>query len=254
MSLWGEAAIILSAFAAGMVNSIAGGGTLISFPVLVWAGRDPVLANTTSTVALWPGSFGGMLGFRREFQGVRRWVMRLGGPSLLGGVVGALLLLRTPSEVFAHIVPYLILFATILMAVQEPISRRVRNAPNEEPSRRWWAGAIIFQFFVGVYGGYFGAGIGIIMLAALGFLGLTDLHRMNALKNFFAICINGIAAVYFIVSGAVIWIDVLLMIAASIAGGYFGASLAYKLGRRFVRYAVIIIGLTMAVSLFLLRK
>jgi uncharacterized membrane protein YfcA len=255
MNLWAEAAIVVAAFAAGMVNSIAGGGTLISFPTLIWAGRDPVLANATSTVALWPGSFGGMMGFRRELSGgqSKRWILLLGAPSLVGGIAGALLLLRTPSGLFARLVPFLILFATLLMALQEPVSRMISRSPHEEPSRLWWAGAIFFQFFVGVYGGYFGAGIGIIMLAALGFLGLNDLHRMNALKNLFALCINGVAALYFIISGAVIWIDVLLMAAAAIAGGYFGASLAYRLGRKFVRYAVIAIGLMMGLSMFLLR-
>ncbi|HEX8336214.1 MAG TPA: sulfite exporter TauE/SafE family protein, partial [Pyrinomonadaceae bacterium] len=111
-------------------------------------------------------------------------------------------------------------------------------------------GALLFQFAVGVYGGYFGAGIGILMLAALGLLGFTDIHRMNALKNLLAICINGVAAAYFIASGRVYWMDVLLMAFAAVAGGYSGARLAYRLGRRFVRVAVIIIGLVMSVSLF----
>jgi len=173
-------------------------------------------------------------------------------PSLLGGILGAALLLRTPSETFGRLVPFLILFATLLLAAQEPISRRLRAGREEEhePTRAWWAGALIFQFGVGVYGGYFGAGIGILMLAALGLLGFTDIHRMNALKNLLAICINGVAAVYFIFSGSVIWTDVLVMTFAAIAGGYSGARLAYRLGRRFVRLAVIVIGLVMSISLF----
>ncbi len=163
-----------------------------------------------------------------------------------------MLLLRTPSETFGRLVPFLILFATLLLAAQEPISRRLRAGREEthEPTRAWWAGALVFQFLVGVYGGYFGAGIGILMLAALGLLGFTDIHRMNALKNLLAICINGVAAVYFIASGRVYWADVLLMTFAAIAGGYSGARLAYRLGRRFVRLAVILIGLVMSVSLF----
>jgi uncharacterized membrane protein YfcA len=152
-------------------------------------------------------------------------------------------------------VPFLILFATLLLAAQEPISRRLRGGDDgegaHEPTRAWWAGAVVFQFFVGVYGGYFGAGIGILMLAALGLLGFTDIHRMNALKNLLAICINGVAAVYFIASGAVIWTDVLVMTFAAVAGGYSGARLAYRLGRRFVRLAVIAVGLVMSVSLFI---
>jgi uncharacterized protein len=250
MDLWKELVVASAAFAAGLINSIAGGGTLVSFPALLWTGRDPVLANATSTVALWPASLAGVYGFRRELKGGSRHVLLFAAPSLLGGVLGAVLLLRTPSETFARLVPFLILFATLLLAAQEPISRRLRKGGETKPTRAWWAGAIAFQFFVGVYGGYFGAGIGILMLAALGLLGFSDIHRMNALKNLLAICINGVAAVYFIASGAVIWSDVLLMTFAAIAGGYSGARLAYRLGRRFVRLAVIFIGLVMSVSLF----
>ncbi len=247
------AVIAAAAFAAGLINSIAGGGTLVSFPALLWVGRDAVLANATSTVALWPASLAGAYGFRRELKGGgARTFLLFGAPSLAGGILGAALLLRTPSETFARLVPFLILFATLLLAAQEPISRRLRGDDGEahEPTRAWWVGAMIFQFFVGVYGGYFGAGIGILMLAALGLLGFTDIHRMNALKNLLAICINGVAAVYFITSGAVIWSDVLVMTFAALAGGYCGARLAYRLGRRFVRLVVITIGLVMSVSLF----
>jgi len=252
VNLWQEVVVAAAAFAAGMINSIAGGGTLVSFPALLWVGRDPVLANATSTVALWPASLAGAYGFRGELKGNGRAFLLFAAPSLAGGVLGAVLLLRTPSETFGRLVPFLILFATLLLAAQEPISRRLRAGREEEhgPTRAWWAGALAFQFCVGLYGGYFGAGIGILMLAALGLLGFTDIHRMNALKNLLAICINGVAAVYFIFSGSVIWTDVLVMTFAAIAGGYSGARLAYRLGRRFVRLAVILIGLVMSVSLF----
>lgn len=252
MNLWQEVVIAAAAFAAGLINSIAGGGTLVSFPALLWLGRDPVLANATSTVALWPASLAGAYGFRREMEGGWRTLLLFAAPSLVGGVLGAVLLLRTPSETFGRLVPFLILFATLLLAAQEPISRRLRAGREAEhtPTRAWWTGALIFQFLVGVYGGYFGAGIGILMLAALGLLGFSDIHRMNALKNLLAICINGVAAVYFIASGKVYWADVLVMTFAAIAGGYSGARLAYRLGRRFVRLAVILIGVVMSVSLF----
>jgi len=253
VDFWKEIIVAAAAFAAGLINSIAGGGTLVSFPALLWVGRDAVLANATSTVALLPASLAGVFGFRRELKGGARWVLLFGVPSLLGGVLGAALLLQTPSAVFARLVPYLILFATLLIALQEPIARRLRggdDGEDESPSGKWRAGAVVFQFFVGVYGGYFGAGIGILMLAALGLLGFSDMHRMNALKNLLAVGINGIAAVYFIASGAVIWSDVLVMTFAAIAGGYAGSQLAYKLGRRSVRFVVIGIGLVMSVSLF----
>lgn len=253
MSFWQEVVIFVAAFLAGMINSVAGGGTLLSFPALIWLGRDPVIANATSTVALWPGSFGGWLGFRRELREGKRWVLWLGVPSLLGGALGAYLLLRTPSETFAAVVPYLILGATLLLAAQEQITRMLKLSGGEKPSRAWWVGAVAFQFLVGVYGGYFGAGIGILMLAALGLLGLTDIHEMNGLKNLFALFINGIAALYFIISGAVIWIDVLVMAVAAVAGGYFAAGVARRLGRKFVRRLVVFIGIAMAVSLFFRR-
>ncbi|HEV7889968.1 MAG TPA: sulfite exporter TauE/SafE family protein [Pyrinomonadaceae bacterium] len=250
MDLWKELVVAAAAFAAGLINSIAGGGTLVSFPALLWTGRDPVLANATSTVALWPASLAGVYGFRRELKGGARLFLLFGAPSLAGGVLGAVLLLRTPSETFARLIPFLILFATLLLAAQEPISRKLGKEEGAERSRAWWTGAVVFQFLVGVYGGYFGAGIGILMLAALGLLGFTDIHRMNALKNLLAICINGVAAAIFIASGAVIWSDVLVMTFAAVAGGYAGARLAYKLGRRFVRLFVILTGLVMSVSLF----
>ena len=257
MSLWHGVVVFAAAFVAGMMNSVAGGGTLLTFPVLVWLGMDPIQANVTSTVSLWPGSLGAMYGFRRELAGSGRWMRLLAPVSIVGGLAGAILLLRTPSRVFASIVPYLILFATILFAAQEPITRSLRGDARANAERvnspRWWVWAMVFQFVVAVYGGYFGAGIGILMLAALGLLGLTDIHQMNGLKNFFAVCINLVAASYFALRGSVDWRYAAVMVAGAIAGGYGGAGLARKLGRRFVRRAVVFIGLAMAASLLFRR-
>jgi hypothetical protein len=240
-----------AAVIAGMINSVAGGGTLVSFPALVWLGRDPIIANATNAVALWPGSLAGMIGFRRELEGSRKWMLILLAPSIIGGLAGAILLLLTPSPVFAAIVPFLILFATILFAAGEPVSKKLGNNKGEDadPTRAWWWGAAVFQFFVAVYGGYFGAGMGILMLAALKLLGLSDIHRMNGLKNLFAFSINGVASLYFIWSGKIDWTDALVMAAGAVIGGYCGARLARRLGRQFVRRLVILIGLAMAVSL-----
>ena len=256
MAAWQIPLVLLAAFVAGMMNSVAGGGTLVTFPTLVWIGIDPISANITSTVALWPGSLGAMYGFRRELGDSRNFMLLLGAPSVVGGLIGARLLLLTPSPLFASIVPYLILFATILFAAGEPLVKKMRwlgagelEGAGKPNSRAWWAGAIVFQFFVAIYGGYFGAGIGILMLAALGLLGLTDIHQMNGLKNFFAVCINIIAGAYFIASGRVEWNYALVMIVGAIVGGYGGAGLARKLGRTFVRRAVIVVGLAMAISL-----
>src|SRR3954471_18975805 len=223
MDLWKVAVVAMAAFAAGLINSIAGGGTLVSFPALLWTGRDPVLANATSTVALWPASLAGVYGFRRELKGGARCFLLFGAPSLLGGVLGAVLLLRTPSETFARLVPFLILFATLLLAAQEPISRKLGRVEGTKPTRAWWVGAVVFQFLVGVYGGYFGAGIGILMLAALGLLGLHDIHRMNAVKTVLAAVMNGVSVVVFVIDGKVDWHFALVMAVAAIGGGYLGA-------------------------------
>jgi hypothetical protein len=245
--------IAAAAFVAGAINSIAGGGTLISFPALMYIGVPPVMANATNTVAIWPGSFAGVLGFREDIKKLPRWLLWLVIPSFLGGIAGAMILLRTPEKTFARIVPLLILGATLLLAAQELISRKLNrfiSASHGTPSRGWIIFAFTFQFFVSVYGGYFGAGMGILMLAALGLIGMQDLHQMNGLKNLLAICINGVAAIYFALQGAVVWSDVVVMAVASIIGGFAGARLAHRLGRKFVRGAVVAIGLVMTIVLF----
>ena len=246
-----SALIFGAGFCAGMVNSVAGGGTLLSFPTLIWLGRDPIFANATNAVALWPGSLAAMFGFRHSLARSRRWLVLLGLPSVVGGLVGAILLLRTPSRTFSAIVPWLILFATVLLAAQEPIGRALERYHSGPPSRTWWAGAMGFQFLVAVYGGYFGAGMGIMMLAALSLLRLTDIYQMNGLKNFFAVCINAVAAAWFAWSGAVLWGDALVMALGAIAGGYGGAGLARRAGPKAVRGMAVLVGLAMAVSLLL---
>jgi len=257
VSVWPEVAIFVAAVAAGLINSIAGGGSLISFPVLVWAGRNPILANATNAVALLPGSLAGALGFRRELASSRRWLGLLIIPSIAGGVTGAILLLHTSPKVFAQAVPLLILGATLLLASQEIVQRRLKDFGSthaEVPSGGRLVGALVFQACVGIYGGYFGAGIGILMLAALGLLGLSDIHQMNGVKNVLAICINGMASAYFISAGAVLWSDALIMACGSVIGGLIGPHLARTLGRTFVRRFVIAIGLTMAVVLALTKR
>ena len=194
-----------------------------------------------------------MIGFRHDLAKVQRWLLLLVIPSLAGGAAGAILLLHTSTRTFERLVPWLILIATLLFASQEVIAKRLNLVAraHEKPTAGWVTFVFSFQFIVAIYGGYFGAGIGILMLAALGLIGLTDLHQMNALKNLLAICINGVAAIYFAMSGAVIWPDALLMAIAAIFGGFAGAKLAHKLGRNFVRGAVVVIGLAMTVALYL---
>lgn len=253
MSLTHILILIPAAFAAGMINSIAGGGTLITFPVLIWLGLDPKVANATSTVALWPGLFGGLLGYRRELENSSQLLIRLGLTSIIGGAVGAALLIWTPSPVFARLVPFLILFATVLFMAQGSINRKLRLQPIvAEPGAYWWLGAIVFQFFSSIYGGYFGAGNGILMLAAMGLLGLHDIHRANGIKNFLGICINSIAVLSFSLSLLVAWTDALVMAGAALLGGYFGASMAVRIGQVWVRRGIVVIGLI--IFLVMLRE
>lgn len=238
--------LFAAAFAAGMVNAIAGGGTLITFPILIWVGLDPRVANATSTVALWPGLLGGLWGYRHEMENSRPLLLRFGIASVLGGAVGGALLIATPTTVFARLVPFLILFATFLFMAQEPISRRLRTPTPTgtwPATSRWWWGAIILQFLSAIYGGYFGAGNGILMLAVLGLIGVSDLHQANGIKTFLGLVLNSAAILGFVLSGLVHWPVALLMAAGAIAGGYYGARLARLVGRAVVRRAVIVIGL-----------
>jgi hypothetical protein len=235
--------LFLAAATAGAINAVAGGGTMVTFPTLVWSGLIEKLANTTSSVALWPGSVGGMWGFRRELRGCRRWLFLL-VPSFVGGAAGALLLYYTPPKIFGLIIPYLILFATILFMAQEPISHalRLRDAVGEPSQTLVWS-VTFFQLAIAVYGAYFGAGIGILMLSALSLLRVGDIHLMNALKSLFAACINGMAVIFFIATSQVDWSRALVMLVGSLLGGYGGASIARRLGQRTVRWMVICIGL-----------
>ena len=242
-----------AAFLAGAINSVAGGGTLVSCPALIWLGLNSVAANATSTVAIWPGTVGSAWGYRRELRAAEPRFRVLIVPSLIGGITGAVLLHGTRPEFFDKLVPFLILFATLLFMAQEPVQRKLKTAGGGHGSAKWLVGAMLFQLAVGIYGGYFGAGIGILMLAALSILGLSDIHEMNSLKVVFGGSINGIAALYFIWAHMVEWPYVLVMAVGAILGGYGGAGTARKMGRTAVRRIVIAIGFGMAVSLFVKR-
>jgi uncharacterized protein len=239
--------VVLAAAIGGAINAIAGGGTLVTFPALVGLGVPAIVANATSTVALWPGAIASMYGYRHELAGVRSWAVRFALPSLLGGLAGALLLLRTPADRFDQIVPWLVLGATLLFLVQRPLmaalrKRRGESAAADPTSQAPAVGLLLFQFGVAVYGGYFGAGIGILMLAALGFMGFTNIHRMNGLKNWGGLCINVTAAVTFAVLGLVDWPVAIAMAIGATLGGYAGSRLAQKVPQEYVRRAVILIG------------
>ncbi len=226
------------------MNALAGGGTILTYPALLFSGESAIAANATSTIALWPGAATSLFGYRREVREHKEWLKVLFVPSLLGGAIGAVLLLRTPPPVFEWLAPFLVLFATCLFILQGFLSRRPGRGPRAgglTPGRR--SAAWLFQLAIAVYGGYFGAGIGILMLSVLGFLGLEDIHAANGIKNFLGMSINGVAAAYFIAWGAVDWPAALVMIAGAMAGGYGGARLARRIGRPRARAAVVVIGL-----------
>ena len=241
-------AMFCAAFSAGAINAIAGGGTLITFPVLIWLGLDAKVANGTSTVALWPGLFGGLFGYRKELENSSTILFRLGLTSVIGGAVGAWLLIWTPSPLFAELVPFLILFATILFMSHGEINKRLRlGSLDGKPTGLWWTGAIIFQFFSAMYGGYFGAGNGILMLAAMGLLGINELNRANGIKNFLGICMNSVSVLSFPLPGLVVCHAALVMACGALIGGYFGASMAVRIGQKWVRRGVVLIGLVIFV-------
>ena len=240
--------LFAAAFAAGAINSVAGGGTLLTFPALlaVLGPGGSVIANGTSTVALVPGSMSAFWGYRGEIGKNRRDLWEMALPSLCGGALGAFLATHVSPALFSRLVPWLILAATFLFLIQDPVRKwveRQKDSPGVSNSENLGAGGMVFQFFVAVYGGFFGAGIGILMLAALGFLGQTNIHRMNGLKNFAAVCINGVGALTFILYGRVDWKLAGLMAVAAILGGYGGAGMARRIGQANVRRVVIGIGL-----------
>jgi uncharacterized protein len=240
----------VSAFLAGVVNSIAGGGTLLTFPALM-AVVSPVAANATSTFALVPGSMAGAWAYRREMGASGKWVWLLMTPSIAGALIGTLLVTNLNETYFKHTVPYLILLATLLFMSQPLLSRWVGvGMHHAAPSRVTLAGIITFQFFVAIYGGYFGAGIGILMLSALSLMGFDDIHRMNALKTLLAAVINTVSVVLFIAYGKVVWQFGLVMAVAAILGGYAGASGARRMNRALVRWIVSSIGLGLSAYYF----
>jgi uncharacterized membrane protein YfcA len=240
--------IVVAGFGAGFVNAIAGGGTLLTFPALLYSGLPSITANATSTVAIWPGSVMSSWTYRRQLLDHRQRVFVLALPSLLGGIAGAVLLLNTPEKMFRFIVPYLILLACGLLAAQEPIGRWMTARAEAHP-RKHAVALWLTQYAIAIYGGYFGAGIGILMLAAMAIFLPEDLQAANGMKNFFAVLINGIAAVYFIVVGAAIVHVAAIMVGAAIFGGYVGARTAQRLSPHFLRAIVVLFGLIVAIHL-----
>jgi uncharacterized membrane protein YfcA len=240
--------LFLSAVGAGAMNAMAGGGTLLTFPSLLAAGVSPVMANATNAVALVPGSFTAGWAYRSERgQYGGRLLVYLATASILGGFVGATLVSVAGDALFRRLVPWLIIGATVLFLIQDPLRRwRERRSGSGEARPALGEGSLwglaAAHFVVSVYGGFFGAGMGILMLAELGFVGLTNIHQMNGLKNYGAAFINLTAAVTFVAGGHVLWGLAGLMAVGAIIGGWGGARLAVRIGQSAVRWTVVVIG------------
>jgi len=225
--------LFFAAVAGGAINSVAGGGSFVAFPALLFAGVAPVPANATNTIALWPGSLASVLAYRRELGEVKRELFPLAVAALLGGLAGSLLLLRTSESTFVLLIPWLLLFATLLFTFGGAVARKLTHGARAP----LWLAAIV-QLAISVYSGYFGGGMGIMMLAVLTLLGMTHIHRMNALKNVLGALINGVAVVAFVIAGAVRWAPGVVMIAGGITGGYAGAAIARRISPKYVRWVV----------------
>jgi uncharacterized membrane protein YfcA len=236
------------------MNSVAGGGSFIAFPTLIFTGVPPIPANATNTVALWPGAVASVGAYRHRLPRSARIMVPLVTISLIGGVLGAVLLLHTPQTTFMHLVSYLFAIATLLFAFGKRLTRRLSHLVKSAGPPSWptIAGIALLQFLISVYGGFFGGGIGILMLAMLEMIRMEDIHAMNGLKALLAASINGAAVVTFILAGKVEWPQASLMIAGAIGGGYGGAHFAQKLDPRWIRAAVISVGTGM--TLYFLWK
>lgn len=237
--------IAIAALAAGAVNSIAGGGTFFSFPALLAVGVPPVVANASNSVSLWPGSLAGAWAFRRELARFSRSLPMLSVVAFVGGIAGGLLLLATSNAAFARLIPWLLLVATVLFAFSGQISalvKKLRPAPAKADERHVGPGGYVFQLAVSVYGGFFGAGMGILMLAALAIQGFKDVHEINALKNWLSAVIYSVAVGTFVIANAVSWPHTVVMLVTGTAGGYLGAAVARRIPAGLLRYCIIAIG------------
>ena len=239
--------LTIAAILAGAINAIAGGGTILTFPALLAFGMPAIRANATSTLALLVGIVGSTYGYRDHMPAARVWIKKFGVVSVIGGFLGAVLLTRTPDEAFEKLVPFLLLFATVLFMAQNAFRRL---AVAEAHGTRHGKLALVLQFFVALYGGYFGAGIGILMLAAFGLMGLQHIHEMNALKTVLSMFINLVAAAYFIFAGLIEWPQAVIMTLGATVGYFAGARFAQGIPQRRVRRIITGIGLGISALMF----
>jgi uncharacterized membrane protein YfcA len=246
--------LFLAALIAGTLNSVVGGGSFVSFPALLLVGMPPVNANATNTAALWPGTVASTGAYRRAFSGeVRRLLPPLVLAALIGGLLGARILLRTPQTTFMRLVPWLLLVATLLFVSSGRISAWVRARTAHHPSRRPLAAAagVLFQLLIAVYIGYFGAGVGILLLALLALLGVDNIHAQNGMRTLLVSVANAAALVAFILAKAIFWPQALLMVLGASLGGYGGAYYAQRVPPQRIRRLVVLTGFAMSAYFFL---
>lgn len=234
----------------GALNAVAGGGSFIAFPALLFTGVGPVAANATNTLALWVGVTASGGAYRKHLNISRRVMIPLIVMSIVGGLAGAVLLIKTPAQTFLRVLPWLLLGATLLFTFGKRLTGRISAGISHESSNAAVAGACLFELFVAVYGGYFGGGMGIMNLAMLAAIGMTDMHAMNALKVVLGGFINGVATITFIATGAIVWRQGVVMTAGAILGGYFAAHYSQKLPQSWIRALVIAIGFAMTIYFF----
>ncbi|HXQ26933.1 MAG TPA: sulfite exporter TauE/SafE family protein [Candidatus Acidoferrales bacterium] len=257
--------LFFAALVAGAVNSVAGGGSFISFPALLFTGMAPIAANATNTVALFPGTMASTVAYRNAFgPESRRFLLPLVVTGVIGGVLGARILLGTPQQTFLRLVPWLLLLATLLFVFSGRMTAWVRSRAGHHPSpvpgeapgvaripRTLVAVVLFLELIVSIYVGYFGAGSGILMLSLLALLGIENIHAMNGMKTLLVSVVNGVAAVTFILARVIVWPQALLMLVGAAAGGYGGAYLAQKMNPQHVRWLVIAIGFAMSAYFFI---
>ncbi len=247
MDIFHVVLVTLAAVAGGAVNALAGGGTLITFPMLTAIGIPPVAANITNTVALCPGYLGGTFAQWQDLRGYKRQVWLLAPTGVLGGIAGGILLLNTGEAAFRFLVPYLILFATGLMAVQAPLRNWLMRRSNGQGSGKWGEiGVVASVFLASIYGGYFGAGLSVIVIAVLALVLEGSLTRLNALKQVVAFCVNTAAAIFFLFSGKIVWWAMVVMAVGSPVGGNLGGRMANRIRPGALRAIVIVVGLVIA--------
>ena len=234
----------------GALNAVAGGGSFVAFPALLFTGVPPIPANATNTVSLWCGVVASGGAFREKLNVPRRIMVPLLIASFIGGVAGAILLLKTPAHTFLKVLPWLMLGATLLFIFGRKLAGGKASSITHDATLAAILGASVFELGVAVYGGYFGGGVGIVNLAMLAAIGMNDIHAMNALKSVLGSAINGVAVLVFIVKGAVFWPQAAVMIVGAIIGGYFGAKYSLKLPQKAVRVFVILVGLGMSAYFF----